>query len=181
MSWLYVDDSQPVETPGSIRSKPRNSQQLVFLHTHFKQELLCNMQQQLLSSGKKAKRPYFSWYLSSMSSHCYFKNMTSTDKTVTPFGKSQFTVMCNKLIHNLFQRDLRFQTDLSFSGFSSNYFVPEICTLIHWLFSMTLRAKWTYFTSSVREVYERAILLFERFINENFKTNLSFSYSLRFH
>lgn len=46
---------------------------------------------------------------------------------------------------------------------------------------MTLRAKWTYFTSSVREVYERAILLFERFINENFKTNLSFSYSLRFH
>lgn len=119
--------------------------------------------------------------LSSMSSHCYFKNMTSTDKTVTPFGKSQFTVMCNKLIHNLFQRDLRFQTDLSFSGFSSNYFVPEICTLIHWLFSMTLGAKWTYFTSSVREVYERAILLFERFINENFKTNLSFSYSLRFH
>lgn len=89
--------------------------------------------------------------------------------------------MCNKLIHNLFQRDLRFQTDLSFSGFSSNYFVPEICTFIHWLFSMTLGAKWTYFTSSVREVYERAILLFERFINENFKTNLSFSYSLRFH
>lgn len=181
MSWLYVDDSQPVETPGSIRSKPRNSQQLVFLHTHFNQELLCNMQQQLLSSGKKAKTPYFSWYLSCMSSHCYFKNMTSTDKTVTPFGKSQFTVMCKNWFIICFRGTTGSRLIWVFSGFSSNYFVPEICTFIHWLFSMTLGAKWTYFTSSVREVYERAILLFERFINENFKTNLSFSYSLRFH